>query len=63
MNRKHWIFVLIGIVCCLAAYVIDPDLHSDIRLYGIPPIIFIISADAITVALLIVFDRRNPSKK
>jgi len=56
-------FVLAAIVCCLAAYIIGPDFHSGYLLFGIPPIMFLISALAIYTVLMIVYDRRTTKKK
>jgi hypothetical protein len=63
MNRKRWMIVLAAIVCCLVAYIVDPDFHSGYLLFGIPPIIYLISALAIATVLMILYDRRTPKKK
>jgi hypothetical protein len=55
--------VFAAIVCCLAAYLVDPDFHSGYLFFGIPPIIFLISVLAITTVLMIVYDRRTAKKK
>ena len=46
------VFVLVGVVCCLAVYIFVPDFHNGYLLYGFPPILYVIVADAMAVNVL-----------